>query len=285
MARKKSTAVVSLAALDKALTKDLSDRAKQMAAAEPATSASTIIRVKNMRFLLNDQILGDSLRVVVIGSAAGLFYYDEPYSPDVKNPPVCFALAPTEAELMPHDSAPEKQHNGLCATCPKNQPGSGDRGGWTRACSLRRRLAVMMADDKSEDPQWASLELSVTAIKPWAKYVQGLAGVHSIPYFLAVTELTFKEDTKKDQWHIEPLFVDKLAAARPDWLTPKSLKVGDEGWFDDTLIGRKVAEVAETKALLVPPSLVAPTPMTTAKGKGKRRVAVGAVPAKKRRRA
>lgn len=272
---------VSVAELERSLSTTLKETTQALVKAEPVSAASQIIRCKNRRFTIGEQPLDAPLKVVILATAAGQFYYDEPYDANVKSSPVCWALAPTEAELVPDPTAPQRQHDGPCVTCPQNQPGTGLRGGFSRACSLRRRVAVMLADDKSDDPQWASLELSVTAIKGWAAYVRNLAGVLNIPYFLAVTSLDFVDDKKGDYWHLGMTYVGKLAELRPDWLTPaRGVKVGAEGWFETTFIGRKVKEINESRALMV-----APLPITeetrSARG-GKKRAPVGQVRSKKK---
>lgn len=275
----KGGALVSRDLLEKSLQADLQDRTQALVRAEPVASAASIIRCKNRRFTIGEQPLDAPLRVVVLATAAVQQYYDTAYDPEVKSSPVCFALAPSESELVPDATVPKLQHqDGVgapCLTCRRNLPGSGPRGGFSRACSLRRRVAVMFIDDKSDDPQWASLELSVTAIKGWSQYVKSLAGIHNIPYFLAGTELDFEDDKSGDYWHLGVRFIDKVTALRPDWLQPsKGVKVGSPGWFDTTMIGRRVKEITEQRSLLVPPSQVVDDGQQRG---GKKRVKVGQV--------
>lgn len=268
--RTKGGALVDVRALEASLQRDLADQTKALVKAEPLGAAATIIRTKNRRFTIGEQPLEAPIRCVILATAAAQFYYEDEYDPNVKSSPACFALAPTEGELAPDARAPDRQHDGPCVTCPQNQPGSGRRGGFSRACQLRRRLAILMVDDRSDDPAWASLELSVTAIKGWSNYVRGLAGVHNLAYFAAVTELDFEDDKSGDYWHLSMRFVDRLSNVRPDWLTPaKGVKVGAPGWFDTTVIGRKVREITDGKALLQPP--LAGTADAPARGQGGRR--------------
>lgn len=276
---KKTGLPVSIELLEKSMITDLRDVTQALVKAEPVAGSANIIRCKNRRFTLGEQPIEAPLTVIVLATAAGQFYYEGPYDPEVKSSPVCFALATSEAELVPDPASPKKQNDGPCLTCKQNQPGSGDRGGFSRACALRRRLAVMFIGDKSEDPQWASIELSVTAIRGWSTYVKGLAGVHNIPYFLAVTQLDFEDDKSGDFWHLGVKFMGKVSSVRPDWLTPpKGTKVGQAGWFDTTLLGRKVKEINETRALLVAPVQMAED-STRSRG-GKKRVPVGQVKTK-----
>lgn len=255
MSKSKSKLPISVAELERAMVSTLATQTKALVAAEPVASLGNIVRVKNRKFYYGDEQLPDKLRVVVLATAAYQAYYETDYDPDVKSSPVCFALSPTEAELVPDDRSPKKQFDGPCLKCPQNQPGSGAKGGYTRACSLKRRVAFLFVDDKTDEPQWASVELSVTALKAWSAYVRGLAATHSLPYYAAVTELGFVDDKKGDYWHVDARYVDKLSAVRPDWLVPeKGVKVGSEGWFDTTLVGRQIRAITEGKLLLTPPS-------------------------------
>lgn len=257
MAKARNNLPVSVEELERALVPHMKESAQALANAEPVYSTQNIIRVKNKKFSFGDETLPAPLRVVVLGSAFAQMYYDAEYDPDNRTPPVCFALANTENELAPHETAPDKQSE-LCMNCPQNKPGSHPKGGWMRACAGRRRLAILLVSDRSPDPQIGSIELSASALKAWTQYVKGLAGVHNMPIHAVVTELNFV-DTKKDTWYVGAAFGGRLTQERPEWLMPpKGVKVGSEGWYDQTIIGRKVKEVYESKMLLVPPSLVAP---------------------------
>lgn len=280
----KGGALASRDLLEKSLAATLQDTTQALVRAEPVASSANIIRTKNRKFAMGDETLAGPLKVVVLATAAGQFFYETAYDPEVRSAPVCFALAPSESELTPDPASPKLQNDGPCVTCKQNQPGSGDRGKFSRACGLRRRMAIMFLNDKSDDPQWASIELSVTAIKGWSSYVKSLAGIYNIPYFLAGTELDFEDDKSGDYWHLGMKFIDKLTVLRPDWVQPgRGVKIGSPGWFDTTLIGRKVKEINDTRALMVPPSLVVDDDKPV-KG-AKRRVKVGTVGARGRVRA
>lgn len=272
---------VGLDAIERGYLSDLQDTTKALVAAEPLGGSQNIIRVKNKRFFLGEHPLDAPLKVVVLATAAVQNYYEEKYDPDEKSSPVCWARAPSESELAPPDDVPKKQ-NEVCAGCPQNLPGSGERGGFTRACASRRRLAVMFIGDESDDPQWASLELSVTAIKGWSAYVKGLAAVHNIPYFMAVTSLDFEDDKSGDYWHVAMAFEERVSKARPDWLKPeKGVKPTDPGAFYTSVLGRRVKEIVDTRALMAAPALIADAPKRGAKG-AKRRVPVDQVKKKKK---
>lgn len=276
MAKKRDQLPVSVDELERQLASVAAESAKALAAAEPVYSSANIIRATNARqFKHNDQVVPRPLRCVVLAASHVQAYYDTEYDPDSKTPPVCFALAQTEIELAPHETSPIKQHVGPCATCPQNQPGTGLKGGWTRACSGRRRLALLSLDDKQDDPTIFTTEISAGGLREYANYVKALAAVQGLPTYLAGTSIDFHEVTEKDTWYLKCEYLDRLTRFRPEWVTPQDgvLKKGGDGkltWFDKktdkvmedwmsrTLIGRKVKQVLETKVLLAPPSLTKP---------------------------
>lgn len=276
---KKSTALVSVQELERQLAIIAKPSAIAQASAEPVFSTSNIIRATNARqFKFGDDVVPKPLKVVILAAVHYQAYYDEIYDPDNKIPPVCCALANTEIELIPHESAPQKQAEN-CALCKQNKPGSGAKGGYTRACSGRRRLAILSLDDKQDDPTVFSIEISPGGLRDYSGWVKNLTTVEGIPTYMAATSLDFFEVTAKDTWFIKATYIDRLTRIRPEWLTPgRGVKIGSEGWLDATIIGQKVRGVIESKMLLSPPSFVKPeNPKGKKAGKpvtGKERVSV-----------
>lgn len=279
MARKKEpgTALVSIDELERALAPLASKSAQALAKAEPVYNSANIVRTKNKVFKLGENKLDGPLRVVILAQSACQFYYEEEYDANNPSSPVCYALTgddpfnPSEATLdsrsAPSSDVPKKQSE-VCATCPKNKPGSYEWGGngskWRRACQGRRRLAFLFVDDKSENPEVGSIEISSGGLRPWTNYVKGLVGINGLPFYMAVTELNFV-DTKDDNWYVGGTYVGPLSRARTDWLTPRGVKIGAEGWLETTLIGRKVREVIESKMLIAPPQQIAEQPKDSKK--------------------
>lgn len=249
---------------------DMKEAGQALMAAEPVYGSQNIIRTKNKVFKLGDDTLKEPPQVIILAWSFMQLYYNQEYDPDTRVPPVCFAFSDTQEGLVPNITSPKIQNEGkACATCWANQPGSGDNGPFIRACSGRRRLAFLFANDDSLDPAIGSIELSSSALKPFSLYVKSLWNIHhALPRFF-VTQLDFV-DTKKDTWYVGASPVQHLARARPQWLTPeKGVKVGEPGWERTTLIGKKYQEVIESKMLLVPPQLIGPD---DARPKGKRPV-------------
>lgn len=241
---------------------------KALMAPEPVYTTQNIIRTKNQRFYLGDDELAQPLRVVIVGSAFVQNYYEGEYDPDTKSAPVCYAMAEDVSQLQPHESAPKRQHDGPCATCKWNKVGSSTKKGgspFARECAARRRLAILLLSDKTDDPAIGSIELSASALKPFTQYVNGVRAIAGLDLHLVVTELSVAT-TKRDTWFVQAKAGEAVARACARWVTPpKGVKVGSDGWFDRTIVGRKVIEVRETKLLMSVPQQI-----VVEKGKGKR---------------
>ena len=130
--------------------------------------------------------------------------YTKAYDPDVIHPPGCFAISlPQNAgsigeNMVPHEVVPEKQ-NGDCQSCPQMEWGSGKGRG--RACSVRRRIAVIPADalkdlDNIAKAEIAVISLPVMSVQNWAKYVNLVSAQYSRPYWAVITKVKLKPDPK-----------------------------------------------------------------------------------------
>lgn len=238
----------------------MKESAQALVAAEPVFGSRNILRMKGGDFYLGDNKLPKPLPVVMLSASFAQMFYTEAYDPDNKMPPVCFALS-MDKDTMAHDpTSPEPQFEGPCELCPQNMPRSAGDGSWARACSGRRRVAFLFADDKSDDPQVGSMEISASGLAPFTAHLKGIAAIHHAPMYMFVTLLD-TELSRKGQGSpfIVPKLGENLARAQPRWLMgDKETKLGSHEWLVSTLIGRKLAEVAESKMLLAPPSLVAP---------------------------
>lgn len=266
---KKSNLPVSIDELERQVAAVAKPSAVAQVAAEPTFSSGRIIRASNSRqFKFEDNVLPRPLKVVVLSASHIQAYYDTKYDPENKTPPVCFAQSGPASKdemysktnfallLAPHETAPSKQHE-ICATCPQNKPGSGELGGFTRACSGRRRLAVLSLDDKSDDPSIFTMEISASGLRDYTLHFNKVAQVESLPSFLVATAIDFFD--KKDSWFLKCEHLGRLTQFRPDWVTPKDgVKIGSDDWLDHTLVGKKLIEALESKVLLAPPSTQAP---------------------------
>lgn len=100
-------------------------------------------------------------------------YYTEAWTPDAESAaPPCFSLD----GIRPHPDAQDPQHD-LCATCEKNAFGSATNamGNPIKACSDRRRLALVSADDP--DGEVFLLQVTPAALSSFRAYQKELAGL------------------------------------------------------------------------------------------------------------
>lgn len=157
-------------------------------------SVGSYISTRGKRFTYKDAPLSEPLDVIVLGFSFVNEFYDTDYDPDDRTPPACYAVAENEESLVPPDDVRERQADN-CADCPHNQFGSADKGKG-KACGNKRRLAIMLADDTSADPQVVLMKLPPSALRAWAQYVKNLSKVMQRPPYGVITRFTF--DPTKD---------------------------------------------------------------------------------------
>ena len=208
MANAKKKAGTSLVSM-KDLEKFYATEAQEAAAAAPIAEGQPRLVAKDYQFSIGERILPDPLNLIVIAEALQNVYYDTEYDPKEKSPPACFPVGPAdgpkaEDNLTAHPTSPSPQGHGddrKCIGCPQNEFGSSQRGGG-KACSNTRQLAVVMADDPGLTDggpvQWAVLSLSPTGLRPWGKYVQGLANIAKRPPHGVVTQFSFNKQDPKE---------------------------------------------------------------------------------------
>jgi hypothetical protein len=202
------------AAEEKTTSKAMVSWEEKMAAmaAETATQervGSNAISLKSgIMSFMGQPVKDNNLDVVVLGSAIEHSYYDVDYDPDRIVPPVCFAVGTPSDDMVPHPDVPEDQRQSdRCATCPKHAFKSA-KNGRGRACSVRRRLVVMPADQlKNEDLSNAEvgmLKMPPTSVDNWKKYVNRINALHQRPPFGLVTNVACRPHLKfQFQLHFE----------------------------------------------------------------------------------
>ena len=151
------------------------------------------ISIKGARFRI---VEGDSevvldqtkLDIVIVGANPNLSktYYKKKWNPDAEpSAPDCFSLD----GIKPHTSAEDPQ-NDICATCPHNAWGSrvADNGQKLKACSDKKRLAVVAAEDP-DGPMYL-LEVTPAALKGLNQYQKELS-MRGIPPEIVITKIGF----------------------------------------------------------------------------------------------
>lgn len=171
----------------------LAEMAEQEAAKERAAGAGRGITWPQAGgvFELDGAELGEELELVILDSVYSNNYYDRPYDPD-SGPavPACFALADTEQDMVPHDSAPVPQAD-RCAECDQNAFGSDVRGRG-KACR-NTRLLLVVDPALEEDP--VHMRAPPTSLRNYSAYVRGLMRQQKRPPFAVVTRFRFDEDS------------------------------------------------------------------------------------------
>lgn len=147
------------------------------------------ISTKGKLFTLPDgQSSPGPMQCIVVDWVAHNMLYAGGYNPNLRQPPVCWAIGKVLDEMKPSDSVPTPQHTD-CATCPKNQWGSGQNGKG-KACKNQRRLLILPPNFKEGDEPM-TLFVSPTGLKSWNKYVKKLAQEQGKLPVQVITEVGF----------------------------------------------------------------------------------------------
>lgn len=257
----KSKLPISVADLERQMRQVTVASGKAVLAPEPIYGAQNVLRVKNQRFYIGEAEQDQPVRVVILGSVFRQNYYSDKYDPENPSPPVCFAMNKDYSLLQPDPASPKRQHDGPCATCRWNIMGSATREGgsrFARECVARRRLAILLLDDKADDPVVGTVEISASALAPFSRHLKAAMARYQVAYpSMLVTELKVTIDKKKDTWFVGALDGGMLTQARAEWCVPaKGTKASDPEWWWTTVAGRKQVEVEESRMLLQAPTAI-----------------------------
>lgn len=146
--------------------------------------------------LPDGQNLGNRVEVVVLDFISANRFYASAYNPNAISPPDCFSLGRALHDMVPDDTAPEKQHDD-CKSCPLNQFGS-DANGRGKACKNSRELAVLLLDpndpEAHNDPNAPiyTISLPPTAIKSFDGFVGYVVRSLAGPPVKAIVSVTAK---------------------------------------------------------------------------------------------
>jgi hypothetical protein len=182
------------------------DKMKEMATQQASVEASgsNYISLRGGVMTFMDQALpNNELFAIILGASGEHSYYDQAYDPDRIIPPRCFSVFKLDDEPVPHENVPEEQQESdLCKNCWAHKFKSADNGRG-RACSVRRRLAVMAADglDDPENADIALMKLPPTSVANWSKYINKLSAQYQRPNFMVVTRI-FVEPHPKFQFTV-----------------------------------------------------------------------------------
>lgn len=176
-----STALVNY---EEQLRQELGGLAKQL---EPPSSNK--ISTKGKLFTLpGGRNSPGPMFAIILDWVAVNMVYKGGYNPNVRQPPLCWAIGKNLDELKPSDAVKEPQGTD-CASCPKNAWGSG-QGGKGKACKNQRRLLIVPADFKAGDEPM-SLYVSPTGLKSFNAYVKKLASEQGKLPVQVITTISF----------------------------------------------------------------------------------------------
>lgn len=172
------------------LRKEAEDIARRVSAPQ----GSFIKITQDKKFHTPDgQTNAGPIDVVIVDFASANYYYPGPYNPATVENPVCFAIGPAEATLVPSMKSSDRQSD-TCVACAQNQWGSAGRGN-AKACKNSRVLAVIKPGDGPEDPILL-LRVSPTAIRAFDGYVSTLARDSKYgPPVTAISQIGFDPGT------------------------------------------------------------------------------------------
>lgn len=169
---------------------ELAADAEEVAAVERAGYPWISIRGKEFKISGEKQV--DPMEAIILLSGFENAYYADGFDPDSHDIPDCYALAEKADDMKPHPDAPRPQHH-ECATCPKNQFGSADKGKG-KACKNSRRLALMAPDAAHvEDAAIAFMRIPPTSLGNFSKYVAKLAKLRKLPPYAVISKISFDE--------------------------------------------------------------------------------------------
>jgi len=150
-----------------------------------AQDSAPRISLKDKKFTLPDgQVLGESIKAVILKYGHSNAYYKKAYNPKAIEEPECFAYAELEDEdtMAPSDNANSPQSD-LCKDCNHNQFGSRGDG---KACKNSYLVKIAIPGD----PKIYDLSISPTGLKPWAQSMKALIGKFQHP-IKAIATLEF----------------------------------------------------------------------------------------------
>jgi len=172
----------------------LAVQATDAAASERPAVSKISLRAGVMSYM-DSPIPDNNLDCIVLASCIEHVWYDSDFDPDVITPPACFALASLgtgDSAIVPHEVVPSPVHEN-CGGCPKFEWGSGKGRG--KACSSRRRLALIPATALDNPDTIAAAEIAVlgvpvTSVKKWGTYVNVLSSSFQRPPWAMVTNIS-----------------------------------------------------------------------------------------------
>jgi hypothetical protein len=211
--------------------------------AQAAKDESAVEKSEMQAFSLKSGILtydgnpmpNNEMNCIVVATAFEKAMFINKFDPNNIISPLCFALAPEDEDMAPHENSFKPQGNedkddedfGKCHGCPQLEWGSdpSSPSGRGKMCKETRRLALLPEDalDDLAKATPAMLRIPVTSVVNWSSYVHTLAATAKRPPWTVVTKISVAPD-KKNQFAVsfevvsainDVALLDQLKSMRP----------------------------------------------------------------------
>ena len=178
--------------------------AAEQAELEAAGTGKTI-KLKDSGFEFNGEKMDNPFEGTVLDYVFENAYYPGPYVEGEASTPACFAIGRIEADMMPHPSSPDIQAK-TCADCWANEYESNPNGGKGKACSNKRRLAILPIPEEGDltEVEPAIMRVSPTSLANWKGFVKKVVETMRKPLLRVICEFS-REDKVTDFTYIDDL--------------------------------------------------------------------------------
>lgn len=200
------TAVTAPARTQVALPASVAAELAQYAADDASKERPSLSKISfrgGMMTYLGNPIPGDNLDVIILAASFRQVWYAGQFDPDNIVNPNCFAISADGEDMAPHENVKEPVHT-TCDGCPKNQWGTAVRDGKPtrgKACKENRRVIAIHVDalksiEDIKSAEYAIMDISVTNLKNWSQYVNGINVSLRRPMWSLLTNVQLTRDMR-----------------------------------------------------------------------------------------
>lgn len=184
--------------------KEVANWEEQLAAEARAVAKTERPSINKINFqsgvmtYMDNAIADNTLDCIILSHVQEHVFYREKWKKGVVKPPACFALALPGDKMRPHEVVQDPP-GAACDECPMFKWGSDLEGGRGKACSERRRLAIIPSPssiDQIQNGDMAVISLPVMSVKNWANYVNRLAATLQRPPWGVFTQVKLVPDSR-----------------------------------------------------------------------------------------
>ncbi len=199
------------------IRKKIAERTKIYTDAEK--SGRSYISTAGGELSLNDDVFpGNRMLAIILDAVHMNVFYTNAYSKKATTPPTCFAIGRGQKDMGPSEELDDSDYfepqDYECRSCSKFIFGTSDTGKG-KACKEKRRLIVVPAgyfkavgsgrnasfeevlytdEDHFRKTDMAILDVPVTSVKKFAKYVLDLGRKYELPPLGVITEIWTEPD-------------------------------------------------------------------------------------------